>query len=109
MVAAYVSQETLLAAYDRGDISPIVSSAFTYFLGTWLIFMSGFLIGKAVQIKAEEDRGGPQDGSSPSGDHEAQAKGTRTTAIVGLVGVIVAALLQVLGQIVSALVGNSGS
>jgi hypothetical protein len=108
MVAAYVSQVTLLAAYDRGDISPIVSSVFAYLLGTWLIFMSGFLIGKALQMKAEEDRGRLQDGSSPSRDHEALAKGTRTTAIVGLVGVIGAALLQVIGEIVSALVGNSG-
>jgi hypothetical protein len=108
MVAAYFSEASLIAAYDIGDISPIVSTVVIYFLGTWLLFISGFLLGRAVQITAQEHIGTAQDGLSPRGEHDATAGEARTTAIIGLVGVIGAALFQTLGQIVSVLVSNSG-
>jgi hypothetical protein len=108
VVAAYVSEASLIAAFNVGDIDPIASIVVVYFLGTWLMFISGFQLGKALQIKAEEQRGRAQDGSPPSGEHDAVAGDARGPATIGLVGVIVAALLQTLGQIVSAFVGNSG-
>jgi hypothetical protein len=108
VVAAYVSEAPLEAAYSTGDIDPVVNTFVTYCLGTWLMFISGFQLGKAVQIRAEEDRGRPHNGSTLSGEPGTRAGGARASAILGVVGVIVAALLQTLGQIVSAFVGNSG-
>jgi hypothetical protein len=108
VVALYLSEVPLVAAYNTGDLNPVVNTFVTYCLGTWLMFISGFQLGKAVQIRAEEERGRPQDGSTLS-EHGARAGEARASAILGVVGVIIAALLQTLGQIFSALVGNSGS
>jgi len=77
----------------------IVNMIVTYVFGTWLLFISGVLLGNVIQVKAEQERWGIP-GEAPSGG------GQRRAAILALVGVIGAALLQSVGQIIAALVGN---
>lgn len=85
----------------------IANIIFTYLVGTWLLFISGAVLGKLVQFKAEQDRWGvlsePQSGSM---EGNVPAGNTRSAVILGFVGVIGGALLQSIGQIVAALVGQ---
>jgi hypothetical protein len=85
----------------------IANIVFTYLVGTWLLFISGAVLGKVVQFKAEQDRWGvlsePQSGSI---EGSVPAGNTRSAVILGFVGVIGGALLQSIGQIVAALVGQ---
>jgi hypothetical protein len=79
-----------------------------YLLGTWLMFISGALLGKALQYKAEQDRWGTPNVSYALGQRTEASGGwsARATAIVGLIGVLGAALLQSAGQVLSAILGG---
>ncbi len=72
------------------------------------MFFSGFLLGRVVQFIAEQERWGAPTGvvsDGESGNEMEQGK-ARTTAIVGLIGVLSAALIQVIGQVISTLLGG---
>jgi hypothetical protein len=72
------------------------------------MFISGALLGKALQYKAEQDRWGTPNVSYALGQRTEASGGwsARATAIVGLIGVLGAALLQSAGQVLSAILGG---
>jgi len=85
----------------------IVRMLIKYLFGTWLLFISGVVLGRVVQFKAEQERWGiPDEALSGVGQSSVAEGNTRNAAILGLVGVIGGALLQSIGQIVAAIVGK---
>ena len=80
----------------------------TYVLGTWLAFISGVLLGRGVQQKAEQERWGARNVADAVQQGQVTGpKATRTAAILGLVGILGAALIESIApKVLAAILGG---
>jgi hypothetical protein len=87
----------------------LVDVPVTYVFGTWLVFISGVLLGRGVQQKAEQERWGAQnvaDASVQQGQ-ATRALPARTATLLGIFGVLAAALIQSIATVLAAILGRN--
>jgi hypothetical protein len=89
----------VLGKLITNDLNPFVLGA--VFVTTWLLFVSGALLGTALQLWAtEKERVGR--GGSVRGSHEggsASASGVKTQVWLGFAGTVLAALIALIGTL----------
>lgn len=98
--------EGSVVTIDRSHI--LVDVLVTYVFSIWLVFISGVLLGRGVQLKAEQERWGAQNVSEAS-EQQGQSVGAwnaRTTTLLGLIGVLGAALMQSIAAVLAAIFGG---
>ena len=81
------------------DLNPFAIGA--VFVSTWLLFVSGALLGAALQLWAsEKERGGREGSLQGSGEgRSASTSGVRAQVWLGFAGTVLAALIALIGTL----------
>ena len=82
------------------ELNPFVIGA--VFVSTWLLFVSGALLGTALQLWASEKEGVGREGSIQGSDEDrsASASGVRAQVWLGFAGTVLAALIALIGNLI---------
>lgn len=92
---------SVLEELIRDDLNPFVIGA--VFVSTWLLFVSGALLGKALQLWAseKEQEDGREGSLQGSGEGEsASSSGVKAQVWLGFAGTVLASLISLIGTVI---------